>query len=206
MEELKTISALILCYKKLPGIGEKTAERLAYGTLSLTPEDREEFIQALSDSSLKVRPCPDCGLFCEDGNCPICKDPARNHKEMMIVSNPKDIYTIEKTKGYDGIYFTLSGTLSPLRNRTPERIGISKLREKVEKEGIEELILALPTDLDGETTSLYLANLFKGTKTKVTRLAYGIPIGTNLEYLDNMTISQSIRGRVDMESSEKKEK
>jgi recombination protein RecR len=114
----------------------------------------------------------------------------------MIVSDSKDILSIEKTKGYNGLYFSLKGTLSPLKNRTPDEIGIPLLKERVKIDGVKEIILALPTDLEGETTCLYIVNIFKNNpEVKVTRLAYGIPVGTNLEYLDNMTIAQSIKGR-----------
>ncbi|MFA6829093.1 MAG: recombination mediator RecR [Bacilli bacterium] len=196
MEQIDVVRDLIECYKKLPGIGAKTAERLAYATLDLTPEEREAFISAFLDCNTKVKKCPNCGLFYTDV-CPVCSDKTRNHLVLLVVSNSKDIYSIERTKNYQGTYFTLSGTLSPLRNRTPDLIGIPRLKARVEKEGIKEIILALPTDLEGETTSLYIANIYKNNpEIKVSRLAYGLPVGTNLEYLDNLTISQSLKGRV----------
>jgi recombination protein RecR len=114
----------------------------------------------------------------------------------MVVSSTKDIYSIEKTQGYNGTYFTLNGTLSPLKNRGPETIGINKLIERVKRDNVQELILALPTDLEGETTSSYIARIFKDSTVSVTRLAHGIPIGTNLEYLDSLTITQSIKRRI----------
>lgn len=197
MEQIQTIKDLIECYKKLPGIGSKTAERLAYATLELSKEDRDKFISALNDSNDKVKRCPDCGIFYMD-DCPICKDPSRNHKVLLVISNSKDIYPIERTKEYNGLYFTLNGTLSALHNRTAESIGLNKLKDRIQKDSIEEIILALPTDLEGETTSLYITNMFKDVPVKITRLAYGLPVGTNLEYLDNLTISQSLKGRVNL--------
>ncbi len=195
MEPIKTIQDLIACYKKLPGVGYKTAERLAYATLELSEADRTSFIEAFTDCNTKVKKCPKCGTFFNDV-CPICSDRKRDKSELMIVSDSKDILSIEKTKGYNGLYFSLKGTLSPLKNRTPDEIGIPLLKERVKIDGVKEIILALPTDLEGETTCLYIVNIFKNNpEVKVTRLAYGIPVGTNLEYLDNMTIAQSIKGR-----------
>lgn len=196
MEQIQTIKDLIECYKKLPGIGSKTATRLAYATLELSKEERDGFIQALMDANEKVTRCPQCGIFYSD-KCPICSDKTRNHHLLLVVSSTKDIYSIERTKDFDGVYFTLNGTLSALHNRSAESIGLFRLRDRVKAEGIEEIILALPTDLEGETTSLYITNMFKDdADVKISRLAYGLPVGTNLEYLDNLTISQSLKGRV----------
>lgn len=198
METIKTIQDLIECYKKLPGIGFKTAERLAYATLHLTAEDRNRFILALTDANEKVQKCPKCGTFFDD-QCPICSDLNRDHSVLLVVSDSKDILSIEKTNGYHGEYFSLKGTLSPLKNRTPEEIGIPQLKQRVEKEGIKEIILALPTDLEGETTAMYLANIYRDNPdVSITKLANGIPIGTDLEYLDNMTITSSLKGRVSL--------
>lgn len=198
MEAIKTIQDLIECYKKLPGIGFKTAERLAYATLHLTAEDRNRFILALTDANEKVQKCPKCGTFFDD-QCPICSDLNRDHSVLLVVSDSKDILSIEKTNGYHGEYFSLKGTLSPLKNRTPEEIGIPQLKQRVEKEGIKEIILALPTDLEGETTAMYLANIYRDNpNVSITKLANGIPIGTDLEYLDNMTITSSLKGRVSL--------
>ena len=198
MEAIKTIQDLIECYKKLPGIGFKTAERLAYATLHLTAEDRNRFILALTDANEKVQKCPKRGTFF-DAQCPICSDLNRDHSVLLVVSDSKDILSIEKTNGYHGEYFSLKGTLSPLKNRTPEEIGIPQLKQRVEKEGIKEIILALPTDLEGETTAMYLANIYRDNPdVSITKLANGIPIGTDLEYLDNMTITSSLKGRVSL--------
>ena len=198
MEAIKTIQDLIECYKKLPGIGFKTAERLAYATLHLTAEDRNRFILALTDANEKVQKCPKCGTFFDD-QCPICSDLNRDHSVLLVVSDSKDILSIEKTNGYHGEYFSLKGTLSPLKNRTPEEIGIPQLKQRVEKEGIKEIILALPTDLEGETTAMYLANIYRDNpNVSITKLANGIPIGTDLEYLDNLTITSSLKGRVSL--------
>lgn len=203
MENIKTIEELIECYRKLPGIGLKTAERLSYATLNLSMEDREKFIAVLDECNTHVKKCPNCGTFYDDV-CPICSDPTRDRHTLLVVSDSKDILSIEKTNGYDGGYFSLNGTLSPLKNRTPEVIGIPSLKKRVEENHVTEIILALPTDVEGETTALYIANLFKKQPDiNVSKLANGIPIGTNLEYLDNMTITSSIKGRIRLNEGEK---
>ena len=203
MENIKTIEELIECYRKLPGIGLKTAERLSYATLNLSMEDREKFIAVLDECNTQVKKCPNCGTFYDDV-CPICSDPTRDRHTLLVVSDSKDILSIEKTNGYDGGYFSLNGTLSPLKNRTPEAIGIPALKKRVEENQVTEIILALPTDVEGETTALYIANLFKKQPDiNVSKLANGIPIGTNLEYLDNMTITSSIKGRIRLNEGEK---
>lgn len=203
METIKTIQDLIDSYKKLPGIGYKTAERLAYATLHLTDADRDTFIQALQDASFKVKRCPRCGTFFDE-ECPICSNPNRDHNLLLVVADSKDILSIEKTNGYQGYYFSLKGTLSPLRNKTPESIGINELKQRVKEDHVKEIILALPTDLEGETTTLYIANLYKNSEdVHVSKLANGIPIGTNLEYLDNLTITSSLRARISLNEGEK---
>lgn len=203
MEQIKTVQKLIDSYRKLPGIGYKTAERLAYATLSLTNEEREAFILALQDVSSKVHHCENCGTFYDDF-CPICNDTTRDKHQLLVVSNSKDIFSIEKAGGYNGGYFSLNGTLSPLKNRTPEKIGIEKLKQRVMNDSVSEIILALPTDLEGETTALYIASIYKqDEKVHVTKLANGIPIGTNLEYLDTLTISSSIKGRISLNTEDK---
>lgn len=205
METIKTIQELISAYKKLPGIGFKTAERLAHATLDLTNEEREDFINALTDANLNVHKCPNCGSYFEEA-CPVCSDPTRDNSLLLVVSSSKDILSIEKTNGYKGLYFSLKGTLSPLKNKTPDVIGIPQLKEQVAKNNTKEIILALPTDLEGETTALYIANIYKNNSDiHVSKLANGIPIGTNLEYLDNLTISSSIKGRIQLNKGDKNE-
>ncbi len=203
MQAIKTIQDLIDSYKKLPGIGYRTAERLAYATLSLSTEEKEAFISALEDANEKVKQCPFCGTFYDD-ECPICNDNTRDKSTLLIIADSKDILSIEKTNGYHGSYFTLHGTLSPLKNRTPDQIGIPVLKERIEKDGVKEIILALPTDLEGEVTASYIANLYKNNDSvNVSKLANGIPIGTNLEYLDSLTITSSLKGRVSLKEGEK---
>ena len=205
MEQIKTVQDLIECYKKLPGVGYRTAERLAYATLNLSKEDKDAFIEAFEEAETKVKKCPNCGTY-YDGECPICSDPKRDKTTLLVVKDSKDILSIEKTNGYKGGYFTLKGTLSPLKNRNPEDIGIPELKKRVEEDKVKEIILALPTDLEGETTSLYIASLYKKDPARhVSKLANGIPMGTNLEYLDNLTITSSLKGRIQLNDKGDKE-
>lgn len=205
MEQIKTVQDLIECYKKLPGVGYRTAERLAYATLNLSKEEKDAFIEAFEEAEAKVKKCPNCGTY-YDEECPICSDPKRDKTTLLVVKDSKDILSIEKTNGYKGGYFTLKGTLSPLKNRNPEDIGIPELKKRVEEDKVKEIILALPTDLEGETTSLYIASLYKKDPARhVSKLANGIPMGTNLEYLDNLTITSSLKGRIQLNDKGDKE-
>ena len=205
MEQIKTVQDLIECYKKLPGVGYRTAERLAYATLNLSKEEKDAFIEAFEEAETKVKKCPNCGAY-YDEECPICSDPKRDKTTLLVVKDSKDILSIEKTNGYKGGYFTLKGTLSPLKNRNPEDIGIPELKKRVEEDKVKEIILALPTDLEGETTSLYIASLYKKDPARhVSKLANGIPMGTNLEYLDNLTITSSLKGRIQLNDKGDKE-
>jgi len=205
MEQIKTVQDLIECYKKLPGVGYRTAERLAYATLNLSKEEKDAFIEAFEEAETKVKKCPNCGTY-YDEECPICSDPSRDKTTLLVVKDSKDILSIEKTNGYKGGYFTLKGTLSPLKNRNPEDIGIPELKKRVEEDKVKEIILALPTDLEGETTSLYIASLYKkNPERNVSKLANGIPMGTNLEYLDNLTITSSLKGRIQLNDKGDKE-
>ena len=205
MEQIKTVQDLIECYKKLPGVGYRTAERLAYATLNLSKEEKDAFIEAFEEAETKVKKCPNCGTY-YDEECPICSDPKRDKTTLLVVKDSKDILSIEKTNGYKGGYFTLKGTLSPLKNRNPEDIGIPELKKRVKEDKVKEIILALPTDLEGETTSLYIASLYKKDPARhVSKLANGIPMGTNLEYLDNLTITSSLKGRIQLNDKGDKE-
>ena len=205
MEQIKTVQDLIECYKKLPGVGYRTAERLAYATLNLSKEEKDAFIEAFEEAEAKVKKCPNCGTY-YDEECPICSDPKRDKTTLLVVKDSKDILSIEKTNGYKGGYFTLKGTLSPLKNRNPEDIGIPELKKRVKEDKVKEIILALPTDLEGETTSLYIASLYKKDPARhVSKLANGIPMGTNLEYLDNLTITSSLKGRIQLNDKGDKE-
>lgn len=194
MEQIKVIQQLIQCFRKFPTIGYKTAERLAYATLELTDEEKDIFIKSLTESK-EVKKCPNCGMYYEE-ECPICSDTSREQSLLLVVSSSKDILSIEKTEVYHGRYFALNSTLSAIHNRTVESTLVNKLLELINNDSaIKEVILAIETSLEGEMTSSYIANHISNKDIKVSRIAYGIPVGTSLEYLDQMTILQSIKGR-----------
>lgn len=196
MDQIKTVKDLIASFKLYPTIGSKTAERLAYATLSLSDNERENFSKALLEVS-NLNKCPLCGMYVDD-KCPICSDETRDKSTLLVVSDTKDIYAIERDGVYTGLYFALSGTISPIKNRLPETVGIDQLEQRVNDSNIKEVILALPTDLDGETTALYIEKIFHDKDVVVSKIANGIPIGTSLEYLDSYTLKYSIQGRRNM--------
>lgn len=195
MEPIKTIVDLKNYYKRLPGIGEKTAERLAYATLGFSKEAIDGFIVALKDVEEKVHTCSECGIFIDTDKCPICSDSSRDGKTLLVVSDVKNVISFEKTGKYSGKYFVLGGSISMMKGITPERLRIPELKRKIIDEGIEEVILACNSNIDGETTSLYIAQILSTVDVKVTRLAFGLPFGADLEYVDEETIARSLHAR-----------
>ncbi len=193
MDKIKVIEKLISCYKKLPSIGYKTAERLAYSTLDLKSEEIDSFIENLEEAK-NIKRCDRCGIYIED-RCPLCNDEKRDKKTILVVSSPRDVYSIEKSGVYNGLYFTLNGTLSAVHNRDSHSTKIDELFKKIEEEKIEELILVLDSTLDGEMTCSYIITHLSSCNIKISKIAHGIPLGTSLEYLDEMTINLSIKGR-----------
>jgi recombination protein RecR len=198
MEQIDAISRLIASYKKLPGIGNKTAERLAYATLSFSPEEIEAFIASLKNVEDNVHACPRCGLKIDTPFCPICDDPTREDKTLLVVIDAKNVLSFEKTGKYRGKYFILGGALSPLKGIGPENIRIPELKRLVIDEKIEEVILACSSTVEGELTANYINNYLTDTSVKITHLAYGLPVGADLEYVDELTIERSLKARVNM--------
>lgn len=203
METSKSVKDIASFFRKLPSVGAKSAYRMAYAALSLPKTDLEAFEEVLKEAIQKVHRCPNCGLLIDSEDCPICDDPSRDKKTILVVSDSKDVYSIESTDSYKGIYFVLRGTLSPLNHRTPSTIGLDALVKRVKEEGIKEVIAMTNKDLEGETTALYIAKLFNGTGVKVTKPAQGLPSGAIIEYADPLTIGEAIRGRVVIGEEEK---
>lgn len=202
MDPIKTVQELKASYKRLPGIGEKTAERLAYATLGFDREAIERFIAALGDVTAKVHVCPDCGLFIDTAECPVCSDPERDRSTLLVVTDIKNVISFEKTGTYRGLYFVLGGSISLIKDMTPEKLRIPELRRRVEEGGIKEVILACSSTMEGETTSLYIAKVLKPSGVKVTRLASGVPFGADLEYVDEQTIARSLSHRTPLEGDD----
>lgn len=198
MNPIKSVTDLKKSYQRLPGIGEKTAERLAYATLRFSRDELELFISNLNKVMEKVHRCPNCGLDIDTEECPICDDPSRDDRTLLVVTDARNVISFEKTGNYHGRYFVLGGTISPIRNISPEDIHIDDLLKQIQALHTEEVILACNSTIDGETTALYIASILKNCSVKVSRLAYGLPLGADLEYVDELTISRSLQGRVDI--------
>ena len=191
----KTINNLIECFKKFPGIGEKTAERLALSCLEMDDETIETFSKSLKDSKTKIKKCQICGNLSEDDICTICKDESRDKHLLCVVEESKNIILFEKIGTFNGVYHVLNGLISPLDGINPEDINIASLISRIEKENIKEVILAVKPTVEGETTALYIKKLLEGLNIKITRLASGLPIGADMEYIDTLTLERALNDR-----------
>ena len=191
----KTIKDLIECFKKLPGVGEKTAERLALSVLDMDDEIVELFSNTLGNIKQKIKRCKVCNNLSEDDLCEICKESNRNKKMICVVEEPKNVIIFEKVGTYNGLYHVLDGLISPLDGINPEDINIASLIERIKKDGIEEIILALKPNIEGETTSLYISKLLEKENVKITKIAHGIPIGVDMEYIDTLTLEMALEDR-----------
>jgi recombination protein RecR len=180
---------------QFPGIGPKSAERIAFYLLASPREKTVKLTQAILQLKDQIRYCKRCWNLSEAEICAICENPQRQHQLVCVVEEPKDIIAIEKSGGFQGVYHVLLGRLSPLENIGPEQLKIKEFLSRLEKEDIQEVIIATNTDTEGETTALYLTKLIKPLNVKVSRIAYGIPFGSNLEYADQATLQKALEGR-----------
>ncbi|MBE6134012.1 MAG: recombination protein RecR [Erysipelotrichaceae bacterium] len=194
MKSLKPIDRLIESLAKLPSVGRKSAERMAYSLLENSDEDIQEFSDALLNLKQSIKKCPKCGLLIDSDNCPICDDPNRDKTKILVVSHYKDALAIENSDSYNGLYHILNGEISLNKGITVDSLNISSLEERV-NEGVEEVIIATNPTIDGETTALYISKILNGSKANVTRLAYGLPMGGNLDYADQITLQKALEGR-----------
>lgn len=192
----KTIRDLIECYKKLPGVGEKTAERMALSTLEMEDDIINLFSDSLKNLKVKIKRCKICNNLSEEDKCEICKQNNRNKNIICVVEEPKNIIMFEKVGTYKGLYHVLDGLISPLDGINPENLNISSLIERIKKEPIEEVILALKPSIEGETTSLYISKLLEKENVKITKIAHGIPIGVDMEYIDSLTLEMALEDRI----------
>ena len=195
MKDLSTYSALVDSFSKLPGIGTKTAERLAYAVLEMNEEDAKEFSQAILDAKTNVHKCSVCGLYAEGERCDICQDASRDHSVCIVLSYPKDVVAFERLEGFHGVYHVLNGLISMSKGVGPDDLNIDDLLKRCEE--CDEVILATNTTMDGETTAMYLGKLIRDhcPETLVTRIAHGLPAGGLLDYADEMTLSHALSGR-----------
>ena len=185
-------------FARLPGIGMKSAQRLAFYVLSLPKEDADSFAQAIVDAKNSVRLCPVCQNLTDQETCPICADPERDHSILCVVAEPKDVIAMERTREYDGVYHVLHGVISPLNHVGPDDLKIRELLARIAEGGVEEVIMATNPDTEGEATAMYLSRLLRPMGLRVTRLAYGIPVGSQLEYADEVTLVRALEGRREM--------
>lgn len=195
MEQFDTIEQLINAFRKLPGVGVKSAERMAYQMLDSKKETRDEMIEALR-SIETITKCPICGSYQENGICPFCDDESRSDETIVVTSFFKDALAFEKLKTYHGLYHILNGSISPSKGVGVNDINIPSLFERLKGSNTKEVILATNPTLEGETTALYISKLLeKYPQIKVTRLAYGLPMGAQLDYADELTLTKALEGR-----------
>ena len=185
-------------FARLPGIGGKTAQRLAFHVLSLPDEDAQEFADAILEAKRTVHTCPECQNLTDRELCPICDDDTRDHGIICVVADPKDVIAMERSREYRGVYHVLHGVISPLNHVTQDDIKIKELLTRVGRGTVREVIMATNPDTEGEATAMYISRLLKPFEVKVTRLAYGIPVGSNIEFVDDATILRALSGRVEM--------
>lgn len=195
MEKLKALERLEESLNKLPSVGKRSAERLAFAMLDMEDDDLQEFSEAIKNLKSSIHACPICGNLTEQDICPICKDDHRDKSVIMVVSTPKDILALEKAEDYNGLYHVLGGTISLSKGKGINDLKIPELMSRLENGQIKEVILATNPTVDGETTALYLAKIIEPLNITVTRIAYGLPMGGNLDYTDSLTISKAIEGR-----------
>ena len=193
------LETLVEHFARLPGIGKKSAQRLAFYVLSLGEEDAASFANAILNAKSAIHCCPVCQNLTEgDGPCAICASPKREQGVICVVADPKDVVAMERSREYSGTYHVLHGVISPMNHVGPDELHIKSLVERVAAGGVDEVIMATNPDTEGEATAMYLSRLLKPFAVKVTRLAYGIPVGSHLEYADDATLMRALEGRQEM--------
>lgn len=196
--DLPPLSRLTDAFARLPGIGRKSAARLAFFTLDMPDSQAEEFISAIADARKSLKYCPVCQNLTDSEVCPVCADTKRDRSVICVVEDPKDVIKIEKTRNFSGVYHVLHGVLSPIDSIGPESIKIKELISRLSDDTVKEIIMATNPSVDGETTASYISRLIKPMGITVTRLAYGIPVNGSLEYTDAVTLSKALDGRKEM--------
>lgn len=182
-------------FARLPGIGGKTAQRLAFRVLEMPMEDAQAFADAIIEAKQTVHTCPVCQNLTDRDICPICQDDVRDQGLICVVADPKDVIAMERAREFTGVYHVLHGVISPLNHVTQDDIRIKELLTRVAKGGVREVIMATNPDVEGEATAMYISRLLRPMEVKVTRLAYGVPVGSQLEYADDVTLSRALEGR-----------
>ena len=184
--------------ERLPGIGRKSANRLAFHLLYMPQADAQALADAVEEARTRIHECPVCCHLTDSPRCPICEDPRRDRSVICVVEDPRNVAAIERTRGYNGLYHVLHGTISPMDGRGPEQLRVKELLHRLSDEGVTEVIMATNPTVEGDYTAMYLSRLLKPLQMKVTRLAYGIPVGGDLEYADEVTLTRSLEGRSEL--------
>lgn len=197
-EYIESLAHLSEQFGKLGGVGKKSAMRMAFSVLDMTPEDAAAFAQAILDAKEKIHLCPVCQNLTDRELCPVCDDETRDRTTVCVVSDARTVMAMEKVREYKGTYHVLHGVLSPLNGITPDKLKIKELLSRVNEGEIQEVIVATNADVEGETTAMYLAHLLRPLGLTVTRLAYGISVGTDIEYADEVTLYRALQGRRDV--------
>ena len=192
---LAPLQNLIEQFERMQGIGHKTAQRMAFYVLDLSDEDAKRFAQAITDAHTKIRQCKICCDLADDELCPICKSETRDKSVICVVEDPRDVAAIERTHEYNGTYHVLHGAISPMNNIGPDQIKIKELLARLNDGVVEEVIMATNPTVEGEATAMYIGKLLKPMGITVSRLAYGVPVGADLEYADEVTLSRALEGR-----------
>ncbi|MDD4815583.1 MAG: recombination mediator RecR [Clostridia bacterium] len=187
------LERLVNAFRSLPGVGLKTAQRYAYFIIKSSKGDATDFANSVLLAKEQIKYCKECGNYTDKTICPICQN--RNKKTICVVAEPKDVVVMEKVKNYNGVYHILNGTLSPLENRGPNDIRIKELLDRINRYQTTEVIMATNPDVEGDATAMYIAKLLKPLGIKVTRIAQGISMGTDLEFADEITLSKALEGR-----------
>lgn len=195
MKPLKSLDRLEESFNKLPSIGKRSAERLAYSILEMPDEDVEEFCNALKGIKNKIHHCPVCGAYTEDEQCDICSNPNRDQHTLLVVSYPKDVLSFEAMNSYNGLYHVLGGVISVQNGKSIDDLNIPSLIERVKTGAFTEVIIATNPTIEGETTGIYLSKILLEYVENITRLAYGLQMGGTLDYTDSLTLAKAIEGR-----------
>ena len=196
--DVAALEKLIEQFQKIPSIGRKTAQRMAFHVLDLTDEQAQEFADAIIDAHTKIHHCSLCHNLTENELCPICESANRDHTTVCVVEEPRDVLAMERMREFSGVYHVLHGVISPMNGIGPEQLTIKSLVERAAEGQITEVIMATNPTIEGDTTAMYISKLIKPTGVKVTRIASGVPVGGDLEYIDEVTLLRALDGRVEM--------
>lgn len=195
---MKALEKIIGLFRRFPGVGPKQAERFAMYVVRASAPEVENLVEALREVKNSVRYCPECFNYAEGGLCQVCSDPARERSAICVVERPQDLAAIEKAKSFSGVYHVLHGSVSPAAGVMPEHLKIKELVERVKTAdgAVKELIIATNPDADGEATAMYLTRLLKPYVERITRIAYGVPLGGDIDYMDEVTLGYALKGRI----------